>query len=82
MSNLTARIKHEFMEMIPPTLYFLVILHIVAIMRALISRGYDVTLPTSVSVTIAALILGKSVLIANLLHVYFTVPEYRDPDSD
>ncbi|AIP35626.1 hypothetical protein DR64_7088 [Paraburkholderia xenovorans LB400] len=30
MSNLTARIKHEFMEMIPPTLYFLVILHIVA----------------------------------------------------
>lgn len=75
MSNLTARIKHEFMEMIPPTLYFLVILHIVAIMRALISRGYDVTLPTSVSVTIAALILGKSVLIANLLPFINRFPE-------
>ena len=38
-----------------------------AIMRALIARGYDVTLPTSVSVSVAALILGKSVLIANML---------------
>lgn len=75
MSNLTARLKHELMEMIPPTLYFLVILHIVAIMRALISRGYDVTLPTSISVTIAALILGKSVLIANLLPFINRFPE-------
>ncbi|ASW00704.1 hypothetical protein [Paraburkholderia aromaticivorans] len=67
MSKLTSTIKHEFMEMLPPTLYFFVILHIVTIMRALITRGYDVTLPTTVSVTIAALILGKSVLIANML---------------
>lgn len=67
MSKLTATIKHELLEMLPPTIYFFVILHIVAIMRALITRGYDVTVPTTVSVTIAALILGKSVLIANML---------------
>ncbi|MFM0296488.1 MULTISPECIES: hypothetical protein [Paraburkholderia] len=75
MSKLTTTIKHEFMEMLPPTIYFFVILHIVAIMRALITRGYDVTLPTSVSVTIAALILGKSVLIANMLPFINRFPE-------
>lgn len=59
MSKLTSTIKHEFMEMLPPTIYFFVILHLVAIVRVLISRGYEITLPTFASVTIAALILGK-----------------------
>jgi hypothetical protein len=67
MSKLTTTIKHEFMELLPPTIFFFVILHIVAIIRALMTQGAGVTLQTSVSVTIAALILGKSVLIANLL---------------
>jgi hypothetical protein len=75
MSKLTSTIRHEFMEMLPPTTYFFVILHIVAIMRALISRGYEITLPTSASVTIAALILGKSVLIANMLPFINRFPE-------
>ncbi|KAA1000537.1 hypothetical protein FVF58_40030 [Paraburkholderia panacisoli] len=75
MTKLASTIKHEFMEMLPPTIYFFVILHIVALMRALISRGYEITLPTSASVTIAALILGKSVLIANLLPFINRFPE-------
>lgn len=67
MSKLTATIKHGFMEMLPPTLFFFVILHIVVIIRALMTRGTGITLPTSASITVAALILGKSVLLANLL---------------
>jgi hypothetical protein len=67
MSKLTTTIKHEFIELLPPTIFFFVILHIVAIIRALMTQSTGVTLQTSVSVTIAALILGKSVLIANLL---------------
>ncbi|WP_258193272.1 hypothetical protein [Paraburkholderia sp. BL25I1N1] len=37
--------------MIARTICFVVVLHIVAIMRALIRQGYDVTLLTSVFVT-------------------------------
>jgi hypothetical protein len=75
MSKLTARIKHEFMEILPPTIFFFVILHIVAIIHALTTWGTGISLPTSASVTITALILGKSVLIANMLPFINRFPE-------
>ena len=75
MSKLTATIKHEFMEMLPPTIFFFVILHIVAIIRALMTRSTGISLPASASVTIAALILGKSVLLANMLPFVNRFPE-------
>lgn len=66
MSKLTATLKHEFLEMLPPTIFFFVILHIVALIRSLMVKGTGVELPTTVSVLIASLILGKSVLLANM----------------
>ncbi|HEY1996677.1 hypothetical protein [Paraburkholderia sp.] len=75
MSKLTATMKHEFLEMLPPTIFFFVILHIVAIIRSLMTHGTGITLPTSASVTIAALVLGKSVLLANLLPFVNRFPE-------
>jgi hypothetical protein len=75
MSKLIARIKHEFMDVLPPTIFFFVILHIVAIIRALMTWGTGISLPTSASVTIAALVLGKSVLVANMLPFINCFPE-------
>jgi hypothetical protein len=75
MSKLTATIKREFLEMLPPTIFFFVILHIVAIVRALMIRGTGIELPASASVTIAALVLGKSVLLANMLPFVNRFPE-------
>jgi hypothetical protein len=75
MSKLTATIKHEFLEMLPPTIFFFVILHIVALVRSLMTAGTGIALPTSASVTIAALILGKSVLVANMLPFINRFPE-------
>jgi hypothetical protein len=75
MSKLTVGIKHEFMEILPPTIFFFVSLHIVVIIRALMIRGTGISLPTSASVTIAALVLGKSVLIANMLPFINRFPE-------
>jgi hypothetical protein len=75
MSKLTVTLKHEFMEMLPPTIFFFVILHIVAIIRTLLIHGTGITLPTTESVTIAALILGKSVLLANMLPFVNRFPE-------
>jgi hypothetical protein len=67
MSKLAATLKHEFAELVPPTLYFFVILHIIALIRVLMIKGTGIELSTTMSVTVAALILGKSVLLANAL---------------
>jgi hypothetical protein len=75
MSSFTAKVKHEFVEMLPPTIFFFIILHIVAIIRSLMTRDSGIELPTVESVTIAALVLGKSVLIANMLPFVNRFPE-------
>jgi len=67
MSNVITTIKHEFTEMLPPTIFFLVALHIVAVIRALMVRSSGIELETSASILLAALILGKAVLIANMM---------------
>ena len=67
MSKVTAKIKHELLEMLPPTLFFFVALHIVAFIRVLMNKNTGIQLETSAAVTITALVLGKSVLLANML---------------
>jgi len=68
-------VKHEFLELIPPTLYFFVILHIVALIRALMTRNTGIDVSATTSVTVGALILGKSVLLANALPFINRYPE-------
>lgn len=67
MSKVTAKIRHELAEMLPPALFFFVALHIVALIRALMNRNTGIELETSAAVTLAALVLGKSVLLADML---------------
>ncbi len=67
MSTLRAKIKEEIEALLPPTIFFFIALHIVAFVRVLMLEGTGIPLGTSVSVTLAALILGKSVVIADLL---------------
>jgi hypothetical protein len=67
MSKLSAKIKEEIEKLLPPTIFFFIALHLVAIFRALMLKGTGIELGTSASVTVAALILGKAVLIADLL---------------
>ncbi len=67
MSKVFTVLKHELLEMLPPTIFFFITLHIVALVRILMLEGTGLTPGTMASVTIAALILGKSVLLADLL---------------
>lgn len=75
MNKAVAKIKEEFMAMIPPTIFFFVALHIVAFVRVLMLKGTGIAPTTSVAVTIAALILGKSVLLADMLPMINRFPE-------
>lgn len=67
MSKIPAKIKEEIEALIPPTLFFFIVLHLVAFVRVLMLEGTGITLATSATVTVSALILAKAVLIADLL---------------
>ncbi len=75
MSKLFAKIKNEFIELLPPTLFFFIALHILAFIRVLMLKGTGLPVMSSISVTIAALVLGKAVLIADMLPMINRYPE-------
>lgn len=75
MSKLTHKLKEEFFAILPPTIFFFVILHMVAFVRVLMLQGSGISLQSSASVTVAALILGKSVLLADMLPLINRFPD-------
>jgi len=52
---------------LPPTIFFFVALHVVAFVRVLMVKGTGLAPLSTASIGIAALILGKSVLISDML---------------
>lgn len=75
MSKFSAKVKEEVEALIPPTLFFFIALHVVALIRNLMLEGTGVTPRATVSVAIASLILGKSVLLADLLPLVNRFPD-------
>ena len=67
MSKLSAKIREEIEALISPTIFFFVALHLVALLRVLMLKGTGIAPATTASIAVAALILGKAVLIADLL---------------
>ena len=75
MSKVTAKIKEEFLALLPPTIYFFVALHIVALVRALLIKATGISALSTASIAVAALVLGKSVLIADMLPIINRYPQ-------
>jgi hypothetical protein len=67
MTKLFTKLKEEFFALLPPTIFFFVALHIVAFVRVLMLKGTGIAPSSSISIAVAALILGKAVLIADML---------------
>ena len=61
------KLKEEFFKILPPTIFFFVALHIVVFVRVLLLEGTGVKPSSSISIVVAALILGKAVLIADMV---------------
>ena len=61
------KLKEEFFKILPPTIYFFVALHLVMFIRVLMLEGTGLAPSSSISIAVAALILGKAVLIADML---------------
>src|SRR5262245_51079089 len=67
MHKILEKLKEEFFAVLPPTIFFFVALHIVTFIRVLMARGSHFEPLSTMSIAIAALILGKAVLIADML---------------
>ena len=61
------KLKEEFFKLLPPMIFFFVALHLVAFIRVLMLKKTGIAPSSSVSIAVAALILGKAVLIADML---------------
>ena len=67
MRKVFEKIKEELLALLPPTVYFLIALSLVAEIHALMLKGTGISGWTSAQVLVGALILGKAVLISDLL---------------
>jgi hypothetical protein len=67
MHKILEKLKEEFFAILPPTIFFFVALHIVMFVRVLMLEGTGVAPSSSISIAVAALILGKAVLVADML---------------
>jgi len=75
MSKASDKIKEEFLAVLPPTIFFFLALHIVAITRVLMLKGTGLPPQSTFSIAVGALILGKSVLLADMLPFINRFPE-------
>ena len=75
MSKVWAKVKHEIHEVIPPTIFFFISFHIVVLDRALMAKEYGLQPVSMLAATIAALLVAKVVLIADMLPAINRFPE-------
>jgi hypothetical protein len=75
MNKAIEKIKEELLAMIPPTIFFFLTLSLVAVVRMLMTRGSGLPLATPIQVAVGALILGKAVLIADMLPIINRFPD-------
>jgi len=54
MSKLSTKLKEEFIALLPPTIFFFVALHIVALIRVLMLKETGIALSTPWQVTLRA----------------------------
>jgi hypothetical protein len=67
MHKILEKLKEEFFAVLPPTIFFFLALHLVTFIRVLIAKGSHFEPLSTASIAVASLILGKAVLIADLL---------------
>jgi hypothetical protein len=75
MSKLRDKIKEEFLALLPPTIFFFFTLGLVAVLRALMLKGTGISASTPIQVAVGALVLGKAVLLADMLPAVNRYPD-------
>jgi len=75
MSKLMKTVKHEFLNVLPPTIFFFISFCLLIMTRNLVARQYGIPLLGIVNAAVGALIVGKVVLIADNFSFVNKFPE-------
>jgi len=75
MSKFMTGLKHEILEAVPPFIFFMIAFHLVMFTRSLVESQYGIQLQSVMNATIAALVVAKVVLLADLLPFVNRFPE-------
>jgi hypothetical protein len=75
MNKLWAKVEHEFYEVLPPAIFFLVSFHLLVLSRSLMLREYGLRVSAVAGATVAALLVAKVVLVVDMLPVINRFPE-------
>jgi hypothetical protein len=68
-------ILHEMKSVIPPTLFFMMAFNLLVLTVALMARGQGGSVVSHAAATVAALVVGKAVLVADHLPFFNRFPE-------
>jgi hypothetical protein len=74
MRKIFTRTKREILGVIPTVVFFFIVFQLLALTRSLILEGYGIRVSTFLKATIGALIVGKAVLLADLLPIINRFP--------
>ena len=61
--------KHELIQVLPPTIFFLCAFNVVALTTAMVLQEFKIHIATYAVATMLALVVGKAVLVVNKLSV-------------
>src|SRR5664279_2266998 len=75
VSKVRSKVKEEIEKLIPPTIFFFLTLHLIALIRALMLKGTGIPVVSSMVILIGALTLGKAVLLADALPLVNRFPD-------
>jgi hypothetical protein len=75
MHKILEKLKEEFFAVLPPTIFFFLMLHIVTIIRVLMAKGSHFEPLSTTSIAVGSLILGKAVLIADMVPAINRFPD-------
>lgn len=67
MANIAEKLKHEFLKILPPTIFFFVAFNVISITKSLILRQYGIQFWGFMGAAVGALLVGKVVLLADML---------------
>ena len=75
MNKRIAKLKEELLAILPPAIFFFIALHIISLVRVRMTKGTGLPVTSSAQVALAALIIGKAVLLADLWPLFNRFPE-------
>jgi hypothetical protein len=75
VKKLAVWIAHEFRELLPTVIFFIIAFHLLSLTRSLMLREYGVHAAAAASATVGALLVAKVVLIADSLPLINRFPE-------